>query len=99
MRRKPTLKRPKIAVDKRVKVHEPCIDTCHYGSRGIAEYLVTSGTIYRASDGTFRGGGGSTTWYLYRCNDPDCPGKVMVRWDFLMEAIAGALGKRVQDFS
>lgn len=45
----------------------------------------TSESVYRARDGTDRGS--SHRFRVYRCNDPDCPAKLFVSDNDMLDAI------------
>lgn len=77
-----------------VKIYEPCSKDCIFAAEGLAEYIVPwreHPTVYLDVAGGRRSTG--HTWHVFVCNDPNCCGKVIVRWDALMKFIAEKLGK------
>jgi hypothetical protein len=59
------------------------------------QFYAQGAPIYR--DALGRKGNTTWTWDTYVCNDPDCPGTVAVRADFLAAKIAEALEARMHD--
>jgi hypothetical protein len=57
-------------------------------------FIVPDGTEYRDTIGRK---GGSHTWYRFRCNDPDCEARMLVRWDVLSEFVSteGGYGRKL----
>ena len=51
--------------------------------------------IYRAKDGTKRGG--DFRWYIFNCNDPSCKAEIMVKEGFLLKAVYKKITKAVRN--
>jgi hypothetical protein len=61
---------------------------CKDDPEGIV-FIVARGQTMLDSLGRRNGSGGGQTWFKYRCNDPNCPAILAVRWKTIARAING----------
>lgn len=77
------------------KLDPPHSDTCFLAEQGREEFIVHDGHDFRRDKIGRKRPSGGTMWHRFKCNDPNCDARLLVRYDQLMHF--GADGIRAEN--